>query len=118
FVGELSVMFGAWKGSFDHAHRLVVVAAWGGLVVGALYTLRAVRSVLHGELSDQWADVTDATLWRKLPFALLLAGLLLFGCWPRLLTDKIKPSAETIVKMATGKSDPPPAKNVAAARER
>ena len=31
-------------------------------------------------------------LWRKLPFILLLASLLVFGCFPRLLTDKIQPS--------------------------
>src|SRR5207249_575944 len=72
FVGELSVLFGAWKGSFGHAHDCVLAAAWGGLVVGALYMLRAVRSMLHGEASDHWANVRDATLWRKLPFALLL----------------------------------------------
>src|SRR6266498_3725409 len=109
FVGELSVMFGAWKGSFGHAHWLVVASAWGGLVVGALYMLRAVRRVLHGELPEQWANIKDATPWRKLPFALLLASLLLFGCWPRLLTDKIKPSAEVILKMATGTPDKGPA---------
>jgi len=28
------------------------------------------------------------------------------------LTDKIKPSAETIVKLATGKADKPPAKKI------
>ena len=118
FVGELSVLFGAWKGSFGHAHGFVVTAAWGGLVVSALYMLRAVRHILHGELSDRWAVVQDATLWRKLPFALLLAGLLLFGCWPGLLTDKIKPSAEVIVKMATGKSERMPAKRIAAVQDR
>ena len=31
--------------------------------------------------------------WRKAPFVLLLAALLLFGCFPRLLTDKIQPDA-------------------------
>jgi len=110
FVGELSVLFGAWKGSFGHAHWFVVFAAWGGLVVGAIYMLRAVRTVLHGELSEKWADVTDATLWRKVPFALLLAALLVFGFWPRLLTDKIKPSADAIVKMATAEKPSSPAK--------
>src|SRR5437867_8280068 len=118
FPGELSVLFGAWRGSFGHAHWFVVGAAWGGLVVGALYMLRAVRSVLHGELPDQWAGLQDATPWRRLPFALLLAGLLVFGCWPRLLTDKIKPSAEIIVKMATGNPDQAPLKKVATAQAR
>jgi NADH-quinone oxidoreductase subunit M len=107
FVGELSVMFGAWKGSFAHAHGIVVAAAWGGLVIGALYMLRAVRRVLHGELSEKWAAVQDATHWRKVPFALLLAALLGLGCWPRGLSDKIKPSAESIVKLATGKAKKP-----------
>ena len=118
FPGELSVMFGAWKGSFGHAQWFVVAAAWGGLVIGALYMLRAIRSVLHGELSSKWADVKDATLWQKLPFALLLAALLAFGCFPRLLSDKIKPSAETIVKMATGQPDKAPAKKLQAAQAR
>jgi hypothetical protein len=63
--------------------------------------LRAVRSMLHAELPERWARVADAShWWRKLPFALLLAALLIFGCFPRLLTDKIKPSAWGIVQMA------------------
>ena len=115
FVGELSVMFGAWKGSFGHAQWFVVAAAWGGLVIGAIYMLRAVRSVLHGELSEKWNEVQDAALWRKTPFVILLGALLVFGFWPRLLTDKIKPSAAIIVKMATGKMEAPPVKKVAAA---
>jgi len=116
FVGELSVMFGAWKGSFGHAQWFVVAAAWGGLVIGAIYMLRAVRSVLHGELSEKWNDVQDAMLWRKTPFVLLLAALLAFGFWPRLLTDKIKPSAEAIVKMATATADKAPANKVQTAQ--
>jgi len=118
FVGELSVLFGTWKGSLGNAQWFVVAAAWGGLVIGAIYMLRAVRSVLHGEPSDKWAGVTDATLWRKMPFTLLLAALLGFGCWPRLLTDKIKPSADIIVKMATSKVESAPAKKVAAVPSR
>ena len=56
--------------------------------------LRAVRNILHGPLPEKWAGVADASnLWRKLPFALLLASLLVFGCFPRLLTEKIKPDA-------------------------
>jgi NADH-quinone oxidoreductase subunit M len=116
FVGELSVLFGAWNGSFGHGHWFVVAAAWGGLVIGAIYMLRAVRKVLHGDGADKWAGVQDAALWRKTPFVLLLGALLLFGFWPRLLTDKIKPSADAIVKMATGKPAPTSARKIAAAR--
>jgi NADH:ubiquinone oxidoreductase subunit 4 (subunit M) len=63
--------------------------------------LRAVRSVLHGELAPKFAELPDAGAWRKVPFILLLGALLLFGVFPGLLADKIKPSAERIVKLAT-----------------
>ena len=101
FVGEVTVFFGAWK-----AFPLVTgLAVWGALIIGAVYMLRAVRNILHGPLPEKWAAVVDANnLWRKLPFALLLASLLMFGFFPRLLTEKIMPSAEVIVSMATSKA--------------
>jgi NADH-quinone oxidoreductase subunit M len=113
FVGELMVMFGAWKSTWGQAqglnlHPFVVVAAWGGLVVGALYALRAVRQMLHGQLVEKWSGLYDAGPWRRLPFCLLLASLFAIGCWPRLLTDKIKPCAEIILALAGEKPPPPP----------
>jgi NADH-quinone oxidoreductase subunit M len=98
FAGEITVFFGAWK-----AFPLVtILACWGALIVGAVYMLRAVRAVLHGSLPDQWAEVNDAPhFWRKAPFILLLACLLVFGCFPRLLTDKIKGSVAEKVLVTT-----------------
>ena len=72
FVGEVTVLFGAWK-----TFRLVtVLACWGALIIGAVYMLRAVRKMLHGPLPAKWEGIADATAWRKLPFATLLAA-----CW-------------------------------------
>jgi NADH:ubiquinone oxidoreductase subunit 4 (subunit M) len=65
--------------------------------------LRAVRNILHGPLAENMENVQDANLWRKTPFLLLLASLLLFGVAPRLLTAKIDPAAREIVAMT--KSD-------------
>jgi NADH:ubiquinone oxidoreductase subunit 4 (subunit M) len=82
---------------------VTVLAMWGALVIGAVYMLRAIRSILHGPVSERWNNIKDAgDPWRRLPFALLLASLLLFGVAPRLLTDKISPSAEYIVKLTAG----------------
>jgi NADH-quinone oxidoreductase subunit M len=98
FVGEVSVFFGAW--SQPSLRVVMVLAVWGALVISAVYMLRMVRAVLHGPLGNR-ADVTDATdFWRRLPFALLLAALLVFGFVPNLLTSKITPDAEKIVAMA------------------
>lgn len=109
FAGELSVMFGAWNGAFGHAQWLVIAAAWGGLVIGALYMLRAVRSVLHGEIAERWSGLLDATPWRRVPFGLLLGTLILFGFWPGLLADKITPRADQIVQLISGKAPKLPA---------
>jgi NADH-quinone oxidoreductase subunit M len=105
FVGEVTVLFGAWK-----TFRLVtVLTCWSALIVGAVYMLRAVRAVLHGPLPAKWEGVTDATAWRKLPFATLLAALLVFGCFPRLLTDKIQPGATRVLQAYQGAENGTPA---------
>lgn len=101
FPGEALVLFGSWK-----AFPLVTaLAVWGALVIGAIYMLRAVRNILHGPLVATPNEPRDTvSLWRKFPYALLLASLLLFGFVPSLLTDKIKPSAQAVVEMATGQT--------------
>ncbi len=97
FVGEALVLFGAWK-----SYSLpTMLAAWGGLIIGAVYMLRAIRSLLHGPLPERWDCLPDApNFWRKLPFALLLGALLFFGVVPGALTEKIKPSAEAMLALA------------------
>ena len=102
FVGEFTVFFGAWH--VPALRAVTVLAVWGGLIIGAVYMLRAVRTVLYGPLPEKWTGVADTNLWRKLPYALLLASLLVFGFFPRLLTDKIKPVTEQIVNLATVKA--------------
>jgi NADH-quinone oxidoreductase subunit M len=101
FVGEVMVFFGAWK-----VFPLVTgLALWGALIIGAVYMTRAVRNVLHGPLPEKWANLADATsLWRKLPYAILLTSLFVFGFFPRLLTEQITPDAEKIVKMVRGET--------------
>ncbi len=94
FVGEATVFFGAWK-TFP---TVTVIALWGALVIGGVYMTRAIRNTLHGPLSEKWNSLADANLWRKLPYALLLASLLVFGFLPKLLTEKISPDAQKIVQ--------------------
>ena len=96
FVGELLVLFGSWK----TLPWFVVAGAWGALVIGAIYMLRAVRDIWHGEPAAQPLTLQDASAWRKVPFVLLLGALILVGVWPRLLTDKIEPSVKRIIAPA------------------
>lgn len=98
FVGEVSVLFGAWR-AFPLA---TVVACWAGLIVGAIYMLRAVRAMLHGPVPAAWNTLDDTpNAWRKAPFVMLLAFLLLFGCLPRLLSDKIQADIKSVTVTVT-----------------
>jgi len=91
FFGEALVFFGGWSRS----EVVTLLAIWGALIIAAVYMLRAIRSIWHGD--KEWPDLTDVTSnWRKLPYGLLLAGLLLFGCFPRLLTDNIQTSLKPV----------------------
>jgi NADH-quinone oxidoreductase subunit M len=100
FIGEVMVFFGTWK----LMPEVVSVAAWAALIIGAVYMMRAIRNVLHGPPRDAWNGVTDASTWRKIPFVLLLAALLLFGCLPGLLTGKIQSNTGSIVTSSKGKT--------------
>jgi NADH:ubiquinone oxidoreductase subunit 4 (subunit M) len=61
--------------------------------------MRAARNILHGPVPAKYSSLADAGLWRKFPYALLLAALFLFGCFPRLLTNQIVPDATKVVSV-------------------
>jgi NADH-quinone oxidoreductase subunit M len=97
FPGELMVLFGSW----DRFPMVAVLAIWGALVIAGVYMLRAIREIWHGEKA--WPALSDpANFWRKLPYGLLLACLILLGFFPRLLTDNITASVAPVARMASG----------------
>jgi NADH-quinone oxidoreductase subunit M len=111
FAGEVTVLFGAWK-VFPH---VTILACWGALVIGAVYMLRSLKSILHGPLAEGWAGINDApNIWRRAPFIILLGCLLVFGCFPRLLTDKITSSAKEIVEIINTRPEASPNNAIAA----
>jgi NADH-quinone oxidoreductase subunit M len=107
FAGEVTVFFGAWK-AFP---KVTVFACWGALIIGAIYLLRVVRTMLQGPLNEKWSNLPDApNPWRKAPFVVLVSCLIIFGCFPRLLTDKIQPRAQEIVDALNSSHETVPAK--------
>ena len=91
FPGEMMVLFGSWDRVPDGRPSLAI---WGALVIGGVYMLRAIRNIWHGEKT--WPAMADpAEAWRKLPYGLLLACLILLGCFPGLLTDSIAAQRRT-----------------------
>jgi NADH-quinone oxidoreductase subunit M len=92
FVSELLIFLGAWK-----AYRWAAVLAVIGILFTAVYLLRAVRRIFFGPLTGSWPRLEDAkTLFARLPFALLLGSLILFGFWPQGLLRLIQPSVTAL----------------------
>jgi NADH-quinone oxidoreductase subunit M len=98
FVSEIMVFVGAWREQTLVFQVATICAVWG-IVVTATYLLRAVRSTFFGPMNAKWERLEDATsAWRRLPYALLIAVLLVFGFFPRLATDPIRTSVATFVE--------------------
>jgi NADH-quinone oxidoreductase subunit M len=90
FWGELAIFVGLW----DY-HPWLLFPAVAGIVISAIYGLRAVSKVFFGEPSEAFkpiaerGDIVDMLPQEKLPAALLLGVLLTVGFWPRMITDSI-----------------------------
>ncbi|HKB57777.1 MAG TPA: NADH-quinone oxidoreductase subunit M [Lacunisphaera sp.] len=90
FWGELTVFVALWK--FSPGITAVAVA---GVVISAIYGLRAAARVFFGPPSETlqrvMAEHPPADLdWReRLPALILLAALILFGFYPRALSEPV-----------------------------
>ncbi len=94
FVAEMLVLLGSWD-----QYRWYTVFAVLGIVITAIYMLKAIRLTVHGPLDSKWNKLTDATtVVQKLPFVLLMAVLIVVGCWPSLILNHIGSSTKPIVE--------------------
>jgi NADH-quinone oxidoreductase subunit M len=90
FPGELTIFVALWK--FSPGLTAVAVA---GVVISAIYGLRAAARVFFGPASEQLQRVhalhPPADLdWReKLPALILLAALLFFGFYPKAISQPV-----------------------------
>ena len=95
FASEIMIFFGAFArgnvGAFNWFQTTTVLALWG-VVISAVYMLRAYRRVFWGTrgsaVKDDLPDVSSGVRWAVI---LLLAGLLITGFHPSLLLDLINP---------------------------
>lgn len=101
FPGELLIFFGAWHRFFDlsiNPTNLVIFLALWGVVLGAVYQLRAVRRVFFGDLPARFESVTDVVgTAQRGPYVLLIAALLFLGFFPSLLLQVITPAVKLLL---------------------
>ena len=90
FWGELAIFVALWKFS-----PLITALAVAGVVISAIYGLRAAARVFFGPATDRLKEVAtrhppvDLSWAEKFPALVLLAALLFVGFWPKSMSDPI-----------------------------
>ena len=102
FASELLVFFGAFKNStagagFNQFQIVGTIALWG-VVISAVYMLRAYRAIFMGERQARWQAVKDMPLSLSWAVSLLIAALLIVGLAPRIALDVVEPAIRLFVK--------------------
>ncbi|NDV62424.1 NADH-quinone oxidoreductase subunit M [Puniceicoccales bacterium CK1056] len=87
FWGELGIFVSLFATATPWALYLALI----GILISAIYGLRAIASVFFGEEKGELSG-GDISWREKIPALLLLAFLLLIGIWPKLLSDPVNES--------------------------
>jgi NADH-quinone oxidoreductase subunit M len=93
FVGEFLVIVG----TFAVSHWFGALATVA-VVLGAIYLLWSYQRVAYGPIRDEHRHLPDVSAREVLVLAPVLALLLVFGVYPKLLTDTIDPSTKQVVE--------------------
>ena len=93
FVGEFLVIAGTFAVSqwFGALASLAVILA-------AIYLLWSYQRVAYGPVREEHRLLPDLNLRETLVLAPVLALLLVFGVYPKLLTDTIEPAVERVIQ--------------------
>ncbi|MDF2835295.1 MAG: proton-translocating NADH-quinone oxidoreductase, chain [Paenibacillus sp.] len=85
FVGELLSLLGLFE-----SMRWLTAAAVIGIILTAAYVLRSVLGITFGAQREEHIALKDARFVEALPMIVLLAFIILLGCYPSVLTDTVQ----------------------------
>ncbi|MFU8892161.1 MAG: complex I subunit 4 family protein [Luteolibacter sp.] len=94
FVGEVLVFLSAFEcyvvgEGLRPLHIACILAIWG-VVISAVYMLRAFRNIFHGPAVDATRTAPDLAVIDRVPALLLALPLLCIGLYPNLLLNLLK----------------------------
>jgi len=94
FAGEIMVFLAGFKDwvagePFGIVQLTTIIALWG-VVISAVYMLRAYRNTFQGPLVKSTTSATDMTITEKIPTYFLGAVLLIVGIYPAIILNFLK----------------------------
>jgi NADH-quinone oxidoreductase subunit M len=106
FWGELAIFVALWKFS-----PLVTVLAVAGVVISAIYGLRAAAAVFFGPATARFSEVAakhppaDLRWAERVPALVLLLALLAVGLWPKSISSAVDRALPAPVAAKTVRAD-------------
>src|SRR5437763_9255261 len=83
FAGEILIFFGAFKNGWEmerfHLFQIATVLGLWGVVISAVYMLRAYRKAFMGALAARWKDLVDLRSGLRVPVTLLGRSAVCYG---------------------------------------
>jgi NADH-quinone oxidoreductase subunit M len=99
FAAEIMVFFGSFQKNWEigqfHLFQIATVLALWGVVISAVYMLRAYRAAFMGTMPERWNGLIDLTQSLRIPLVLLIGGLAWFGFFPQKLVRIVSPVLQT-----------------------
>ena len=96
FGAEVMVIFGAFRHGADmsgfHAFQVATILALWGVVISAVYMLRAYRRIFWGPARDNYHALVDLRFMLRVPVAILIASMLWFGVSPQSFVRLVSPT--------------------------
>ncbi len=91
FAGEILVFFGATYSIAAYGNLMIiaiVIGVWG-VVISAIYMLRAYRNIFWGPIAARWETLTDISLTARCSVILLLIPLIIAGFYPQFILNMV-----------------------------
>jgi NADH-quinone oxidoreductase subunit M len=99
FAAEIMIFFGAFQNGWEmvrfHIFQIATVLGLWGVVISAVYMLRAYRKAFMGTLGERWSNLVDLRRSLRVPVTLLVGALLWFGFFPQTFVRIIAPAFRT-----------------------
>jgi NADH-quinone oxidoreductase subunit M len=96
FAAEVMIFFGAFKNGWEterfHLFQIATVLGLWGVVISAVYMLRAYRKAFMGTLAARWEDLVDLRSGLRVPVTLLVGAALCYGFFPQSFVRIIVPA--------------------------
>jgi NADH-quinone oxidoreductase subunit M len=96
FAGEVMVLFGVFRNGANPErfgiYQVATVLGLWGVVISAVYMLRAYRRVFMGARSEPLVGVTDLRHSLRIPIGLLVAMTIWFGFFPQSFVKMVTPT--------------------------